>query len=462
MDSNVNKILQNIVNTATLAADEAKAAVHSAGKAVAGKYDEVKMNIELARLSDEQEDVFSDIGRMLFLMHTGAVKDTVMSDEGEKSPQQVIDALLVSAEQVQQEMDVITDKLTVCRNEKVCPCCGRICGEHDAFCAVCGTRLSEEEPEEEKAPAAEPEIQPAAADAPAAEPEAEAELPAEEARRRKQMTYTIYELLCFFVIYSVLGWCLEVCFCTINTGQFVNRGFLNGPVCPIYGFGMVIVLVALTPLAHSLPVLFVGGALLTSALELAAGWILKKVFHTSWWDYSDVPFNLGGYICLKFSLAWGVAVVAVMKGVQPAVAALVRAVPRTLGIVLLCAAGAAFACDLAVTVAGILKLNRDLGHIAEVARLLHAGSDRLAEGLGDTALAVDGKLDATKLDAAARIDIAKAEILDHRNAVARRLLKAFPNMRPAEHEALEQLKSWVEEKNAALRAQAEKVTGKKK
>ena len=168
MDSNVNKILQNIVNTATLAADEAKAAVHSAGKAVAGKYDEVKMNIELARLSDEQEDVFSDIGRMLFLMHTGAVKDTVMSDEGEKS-----------AEQVQQEMDIITDKLTVCRNEKVCPCCGRICGEHDAFCAVCGTRLSEEEPEEEKAPAAEPKIQPAAADAPAAEPEAEAELPAE-------------------------------------------------------------------------------------------------------------------------------------------------------------------------------------------------------------------------------------------------------------------------------------------
>ena len=179
MDSNVNKILQKIVNTATLAADEAKAAVHSAGKAVAGKYDEVKMNIELARLSDEQEDVFSDIGRMLFLMHTGAVKDTVMSDEGEKSPQQVIDALLVSAEQVQQEMDIITDKLTVCRNEKVCPCCGRICGEHDAFCAVCGTRLSEEEPKEEKAPAAEPEIQPAAADAPAAEPEAEAELPAE-------------------------------------------------------------------------------------------------------------------------------------------------------------------------------------------------------------------------------------------------------------------------------------------
>lgn len=174
MDSNVNKILQNIVNTATLAADEAKAAVHSAGKAVARKYDEVKMNIELARLSDEQEDVFSDIGRMLFLMHTGAVKDTVMSDEGEKSPQQVIDALLVSAEQVQQEMDVITDKLTVCRNEKVCPCCGRICGEHDAFCAVCGTRLSEKSRRRRKRPRQSRKYSPQPPTPPRAEPEAEA------------------------------------------------------------------------------------------------------------------------------------------------------------------------------------------------------------------------------------------------------------------------------------------------
>ena len=114
----------------------------------------------------------------------------------------------------------------------------------------------------------------------------------------------------WFFLYGCIGWGVEVVYAAIKEHKLVNRGFLCGPICPIYGFGMVIVLVALTPLAHSLPVLFVGGALLTSALELAAGWILKKVFHTSWWDYSDVPFNLGGYICLKFSLAWGVAVVA--------------------------------------------------------------------------------------------------------------------------------------------------------
>lgn len=266
------------------------------------------------------------------------------------------------------------------------------------------------------------------------------------------MTHSLYALLCYFVIYAVLGWCLEVCFCTVNTGQLVNRGFLNGPVCPIYGFGMVIVITVLTPVADHIVVLFFCGALLTSALELITGWVLKKLFHTSWWDYSDVPFNLGGYICLKFSIAWGVVAAAVMRLLQPVVAALVEAVPHTVGTLALCIAFAAFGCDIVVTVSGILKLNRDLGRIADVAHLLHAGSDKIAESLGGKALAVDGRLDETKLDAAARIDIAKAEIMDRRNWVADRLMKAFPGMRPAEYEALQQLKSWLAEKSAGRRS----------
>ena len=117
---------------------------------------------------------------------------------------------------------------------------------------------------------------------------------------------TFYDLLWYFTIYSFLGWCSEVIFATVTTGKFVNRGFLNGPVCPIYGFGMVLVLAILTPVQQSGLALFFGGMILASALELAGGWALKKIFHTTWWDYSDQPFNLGGYICLKFSLAWGV------------------------------------------------------------------------------------------------------------------------------------------------------------
>ncbi len=263
--------------------------------------------------------------------------------------------------------------------------------------------------------------------------------------------YTVYQFLWFFVLYAVLGWCLEVCFCTVNTGQFVNRGFLNGPVCPIYGFGMVIVLFALTPIAGNLLVLFVGGALLASALELVTGWALRKIFHTSWWDYSDVPFNLGGYICLKFSLLWGAAVAGVMRLVQPGVEAFVEMIPRTLGAVLLCVIGAVFLCDLVVTVNGVAKLNRDLGRIADVARLLHEGSDKVAERLGGTALAIDEKVDGKKLSAAARMDVARAEFLDRRSAVARRLMKAFPKMRPAEWEAFSRVKKWLAEANAAMK-----------
>ena len=262
---------------------------------------------------------------------------------------------------------------------------------------------------------------------------------------------TLYIYGWYFVIYAVLGWCAEVCFCTVNTGKIVNRGFLNGPVCPIYGFGMVIVAAVLTPLSGSLAALFVGGALLTSALEFAGGWALKKLFHTSWWDYSDLPFNLGGYICLKFSLLWGVAVTAVMRVLQPGVAALVKGIPRPAGYIILAAVACVFLCDLIVTVNGVARLNRDLGRIADLARLLHAGSDKLAEELGGAALAAGDAVAETKLNVSARLDVARAETLDKRNAVAERLMKAFPDMRPMEPEALAQMKEWLHEANAALK-----------
>ena len=84
--------------------------------------------------------------------------------------------------------------------------------------------------------------------------------------------FSLYQILAFFLIYSCLGWCLEVIYAAVSTGQLVNRGFLNGPVCPIYGFGMIIVLFTLSPLADNLLLLYIGGVILPSVLELAGGW----------------------------------------------------------------------------------------------------------------------------------------------------------------------------------------------
>lgn len=260
------------------------------------------------------------------------------------------------------------------------------------------------------------------------------------------MEFGLYEIFWYFVVYSLLGWVVEVCFCSINTGSFVNRGFLNGPVCPIYGFGMVAVLVFLWPLRHHLAGLYVGAVILTSALELVTGWVLKKLFHTSWWDYSDMRFNLGGYICLRFSLVWGVGATLVVKLLHPAVAALVAMMPHMLGIVLAVFVVILFVCDLVITVLGIAHMNQDIGRIDDIVRAMRAGSDMLAENIGDTALAVNRKVGDAKPAAAARLDIARAELMDRRRHVAVRLMKAFPHMHSTRYaEGFERIRQWAEE-----------------
>lgn len=196
----------------------------------------------------------------------------------------------------------------------------------------------------------------------------------------------LYRLLWIFFIYAFLGWCTEVSYAALVTGTFVNRGFLNGPVCPIYGFGVVIVLTCLTPLAGSLPLLFLGSVVLTSALEWLTGFALEKLFHQRWWDYSDEPFNLSGYICLRFSIAWGLACMFVVKLLHPTVLLFIRIIPQVLGVVLLALMGAVMAVDLAATVSTIIKLNRRLAQIDELAAKIREASNEFGENLADRVL----------------------------------------------------------------------------
>ena len=131
--------------------------------------------------------------------------------------------------------------------------------------------------------------------------------------------FSLYHVLAFFLIYSCTGWCLEVIFAAATTGQLVNRGFLNGPVCPIYGFGMVIVLFTLTPLQNSVLLLYIGGVILPSALELVGGWALYKLYHTRWWDYSNCKYQINGRICLTNCIFFGLGCVLLCHVVNPPV-----------------------------------------------------------------------------------------------------------------------------------------------
>lgn len=196
----------------------------------------------------------------------------------------------------------------------------------------------------------------------------------------------MYLFLWIFFIYAFLGWCMEVSFAALVSGKFVNRGFLNGPVCPIYGFGVVIVLSCLEPLKGSLLPLFLGCVLLTSALEWITGFVLEKIFHQRWWDYSGEPFNLGGYICLRFSIAWGFACLFVVKILHPSVLLFIRVIPHTLGLVLLGIFAAIMAVDLAATVRTIAKINRNLGQIDALAAKIKQASNEFGENLADKVL----------------------------------------------------------------------------
>lgn len=127
------------------------------------------------------------------------------------------------------------------------------------------------------------------------------------------MIYSFADLFWFFLIYSFIGWCIEVCYAAVRRKQFVNRGFINSPLCPVYGFGAVLFALFLPELKNNLFFLFLGGMLLATVLEYSTGMLMEKIFNKKLWDYSEIKYNIGGYVCLRYSLLWGaLAVVTVL------------------------------------------------------------------------------------------------------------------------------------------------------
>ena len=195
------------------------------------------------------------------------------------------------------------------------------------------------------------------------------------------MPQNCYELVWIFIIYAFIGWCTEVSYAALDRGIFVNRGFLNGPYCPIYGCGVVIVVAVLTPLKDNLLILFIGSFLLTSILEYITGYLLEKVFHNQWWDYSDKPFNIHGYVCLKFSIYWGLACTFIMDVLHPIIYKGITLMPHIVGMILICIIMTVFFVDCGITVATILKFNKRLKVMDEMAERIHKLSDEIGENI---------------------------------------------------------------------------------
>lgn len=131
------------------------------------------------------------------------------------------------------------------------------------------------------------------------------------------MYLKVMEIFLYFLVASFLGYTMEVIKCSIDTKKLVNRGFLFGPICPIYGVGFVLITRLLTKYENDLIVLFLMGALITSAVEYYTSYILEVIFHNRWWDYSYRKDNINGRICLKNSILFGVGTCFIIKVINP-------------------------------------------------------------------------------------------------------------------------------------------------
>jgi uncharacterized membrane protein len=144
---------------------------------------------------------------------------------------------------------------------------------------------------------------------------------------------TFLNFFYFFIFYSFLGWLVETLSCSIEQGHFVDRGFLDGPFCPIYGFGALAIILFVFPFHQHIFLFFITSIIVASIIEYFTSLFFEKLFKVTWWDYSNKPFNLQGRICLENSIYWGILSILVLTFIHPSIINLTNFLSNHLGLV---------------------------------------------------------------------------------------------------------------------------------
>ncbi len=221
---------------------------------------------------------------------------------------------------------------------------------------------------------------------------------------------TLFETGFYFLYWASFGWILEVVIRTLETGEFEDRGFLNSPICPIYGFGVLIVYTTLSPL-KSVFVTFILSVILCSVIELSVGLLLQRLFHAKWWDYSHEKFNYKGYICLKVSLLWGVGCLLVVKTIHPIIIKLVDYIPYNVGNIILSVVILVLIIDTSCSVSEVLNFNNKLKQMEKISRKLNDSSIKIGGNISGEVQEIKQKYD---------------KLLEQ--AKETRFIKSFPDM----------------------------------
>ncbi|HAZ05353.1 putative ABC transporter permease [Acetobacterium wieringae] len=271
------------------------------------------------------------------------------------------------------------------------------------------------------------------------------------------MYYNLSLLFVYFFLYAIIGWMCEVVYCSIPEKKFINRGFLNGPYCPIYGVGALIIIMFLMPYVSDPILVFFIGIILTSTLEYVTSWGMEKLFHAKWWDYSDHKFNINGRVCLLNSFLFGLLCVILMYVVHPIVNDLVNSFSAFWIQVIATIAAVFFVSDLVESTRETVSFNKKLGSVYEATTEL---KDHLKEKGITTAHEVtakvrdlkDGTLTEAK-DSAHHLIVSLTNRISENKVINRyshrRIMNAFPKMSHLNHQtSLEIYKAFMEKNKA--------------
>ena len=172
--------------------------------------------------------------------------------------------------------------------------------------------------------------------------------------------YYLPQWVLFFFIYSFIGWVWESCYVSVRKRRWVNRGFMHGPMLPLYGSGAIVVLVSTIGVRENVALIFLLGMMAATVLEYFTGAAMERLFHVRYWDYSNQKLNLHGYICVTSSLCWGFFSVLLVRVVHVPVETAVLRIPLTVS------EGAA----LVLSVAAAVDLTQSFNEAMDLKRIL--------------------------------------------------------------------------------------------
>jgi len=170
--------------------------------------------------------------------------------------------------------------------------------------------------------------------------------------------YTFLEYFLFFMFYSFLGWGMEVLLTLCRNKKFVDRGFLLGPYCPIYGCGVLLIIFLLRKYTDNILVLFILAMVICMALEYLTSFLMELIFKARWWDYSDKKYNINGRICLEYAIFFGFGGTLIMYIVHPFILGIIGKLSNVWLLIIGITVLVLFLMDNVISLVAMSKINR--------------------------------------------------------------------------------------------------------